>query len=160
MHLLVNIIEILRNAWYLQYQDLHHYVSANLQSVAGHNSRNMSEFFNMGNKYYNADRCMLNIIKTESFIFYTTGWSLLLVSHNLRKNWNFCLIFFFKNHHKGFKLSKIKVMQHKNIPKAFCQKFFKLQILKHSSKLLLFLQNQLCIEMLLNENWKFVGTCS
>jgi hypothetical protein len=44
-------------------------------------------------------------------------------------------------------------MQHKNIPKAFCQKYFKLQISKHSTELLLFLQNQLYIEILLNENW-------
>jgi len=76
VHLLVNRIEILRNAWHLQYQDLHHYVVANLQSVAGHNSRKMSVFFSMGDEYYalcpctnNADRCMLNIIKTESLFF-------------------------------------------------------------------------------------------
>jgi len=32
VRLLVNVIQIVRNVWYLQYQDLHHYVAANLQS--------------------------------------------------------------------------------------------------------------------------------
>lgn len=44
-------------------------------------------------------------------------------------------------------------MQHKNIPKAVCQKYFKLQILIHSTELPLFLQNQVCIEILLNKTW-------
>ena len=61
--------------------------------------------------------------KYSKFVFYTTGWSLLLVSHNLRWNSVIFVLYFFKNvikvsNYVRLKLCSIKIFQKLSVKNA------------------------------------------